>query len=151
MTQAVGATKSGSHIDYDELFQLIHNASILVQTKLEIMQCAVAKYPRVSTIAHGIQIPSLLNSGSEVMLLRQSYFEEHLLSKIKSVTGEKAKALMLFKLTVTNGGQLLIKMYTTLDITFLGLKVPNVGMLIVEDPTKVLDRKHQSKLPGLVG
>ena len=41
--------------------------------------------------------------------------------------------------------------YTELDITFLGLKVPNVGMLVVEDPSQVLDQKHQSKLPDIVG
>ena len=42
-------------------------------------------------------------------------------------------------------------MYTELDINFLGLKVPNVGILVVEDPSQVLDKKHQSKLPGIVG
>ena len=42
-------------------------------------------------------------------------------------------------------------MYTELDINFLALKVPNVGVLIVDDPTQVLDKKHQTKLPGIVG
>ena len=101
--------------------------------------------------AHGIQIPSLLDSGSDVMLLRQSYFEKHLLPKIQVLTSEKANAHHLFHLTVTNSGQLPVKMYTELDINFLGLKVPNVGILIVEDLTQVLDKKHQSKLPGIVG
>ena len=42
-------------------------------------------------------------------------------------------------------------MYTELDITFLWLKVPNVGVLVVEDLSQMLDKKHQSKLPGIVG
>ena len=42
-------------------------------------------------------------------------------------------------------------MYTELAITFLGIKVPNVGILVVEDPSQVLDKKHQSKLHGIVG
>ena len=29
--------------------------------------------------------------------------------------------------------------------------MPNVGVLAVEDPSQVLDKKHQSKLPGIVG
>ena len=66
-------------------------------------------------------------------------------------TSEQAKAHQLFHLTVTNDRQLPVKMYTELDITFLGLKVPNVGVLVVEDPSQVLDKKHQSKLPGIVG
>ena len=65
--------------------------------------------------------------------------------------GEKAKAHQLFHLTVANDGQLPVKMYTELDINFLGLKVPNVGVLIVDDPSQVLDKKHQTKLPGIVG
>ena len=133
------------------MIQSIHSASILAVTKLEIMQCAVARSPKVFIIAHGIQIPSLLDSGSEVMLLRQSYFEKHLLPKIQVATSEKADAHHLFHLTVANDGQLPVKMYTELDINFLGLKVLNVGILIVEDPSQVLDKKHHSKLPGIVG
>ena len=105
----------------------------------------------MSISAYGIQIPSLLDSDSEVMLLRQSYFDQHLLPKIKLVMSKKADAHILFNLTVANDGQLPVKMYTKLDITFLGLKVPNIGVLVVEDPSLVLDKKHQSKLPGIVG
>ena len=88
---------------------------------------------------------------SEVMLLRQSYFEQHLLPKIKSAMSKKADMHKLFNLTVTNDGQLPIKMYTELDINFLRLKVPNGGVLVIEDPSQVLDKKHQSKLLGIVG
>ena len=43
------------------------------------------------------------------------------------------------------------KMYIELDLTFLGLKVPNVGMLITEEPNLVLDKEYQTKLPWIVG
>ena len=121
-----GVNKNGPHKHYYEenLIWSIHNASISTATKLEIMQCAIAKSPNVSISAYGIQIPSLLDSGSEVTLLRQSYFDQHLLSNIKLVMSKKANAHKLFSLTVANDGQLPIKMYTELDITFLGLKVP---------------------------
>ena len=129
----------------------IHNVAILSTSKLEIMQHAVAKSTKVSISAHGIQIPSLFNLGSEVTLLRQSYFEQHLLPKMQVATSEKAEAHQLFHLTVAKDGQLPVKMYTDLDINFLGLKVLNVGILVVEDLSQVLDKKHQSKLPGIVG
>ena len=115
------------------------------------MQRAVAKSPKVCISAHGIQIPSLLDLGNDVTLLRQSYFEKHLLPKIQVVTSEKAEAHQLFHLMVANDGQLPVKMYTELDVNFLGLKVPNVGVLIIDDPSQVLNKKHQSKLPGIVG
>ena len=105
----------------------------------------------MSISAHGIQISSLLDSSSGVILLQQLYFEHHLLPKIKLASGEKAEAHTLFRLMVTSDGQLPIKMYTELDITLLGLKVSNIDMLIMEDPKQVLDRKHQTKLPAIVG
>ena len=115
------------------------------------MQHAVAKSPKVSISTYGIQIPSLFDSSSEVMLLRQSYFNQHLLPKIKEAAKQKAKAHQLFHLTVANDGQLPVKMYTKLDIIFLGFNVPNVGILVLDDPSQVLDKKHQSKIPGIVG
>ena len=120
---AITSAKSGPHkYTYEEeLIQSIHNASILATTKLEIMQCAVAKSPKVSISAYGIQIPSLLDLGSEVMLLKQSYFDQYLLPKIKVATSEMAEAHQLFNLMVANDGQLPVKPYTQLDITFLGL------------------------------
>ena len=65
--------------------------------------------------------------------------------------GEKADAHSLFRLTVSNEGQVLIRMYIELNLTFLGLKVPYVGVLITEEPNQVLDKEHQTKLPGIVG
>ena len=140
--QAVGVSDNGPHkATYEEeLIRLIHNASILAMTKLEIMQHAVARSPKVCICANGIQIPSLLDLGSEVMLLRQSYFEKHLLPKIQVVTSEKANAHQLFHLMVPNDGQLPVKMYMELDISLVGLKVPNVGVHIVEDLFQVLDK-----------
>ena len=115
------------------------------------MQHTVARSPKVCISVHGIQIPSLLDSGSDVTLLRQAYFKKHLLPKIQEATGEKAKAHQLFHLTVANDGQLPVKIYTELGINFLRLKVPNEGVLIINDPSQVLDKKHQTKLPGIVG
>ena len=65
--------------------------------------------------------------------------------------GEKANAHTLFRLTVANDGQMPIKVYTELDFTFWGLKVLNGGVLITEEPSQVLDKEHQTKLPGIAG
>ena len=65
--------------------------------------------------------------------------------------GEKADTHTIFKLTIANDWQMPIKMYMELDFTFWGLKVPNVGVLIAEEVNQVLDKEHQTKLPGIVG
>ena len=116
--------KSGPQTDHEEndLIYQLNNASILAETKIEIVQHAVAKCPKVYISAHGIQISSLLDSGIKVTLLWQSNFNKHILPKIKPATGEKADAHNLFKLTVANDGQMPIKMYTKLDLIFWGSK-----------------------------
>ena len=80
--------------------------------KMEIMQRAVVKCPEVCISTHGIQIPSLLDSGSEMTLLRESYFNKYILPKIELVIGEKANAPTLFRLTVTDDGQMPSRIYS---------------------------------------
>ena len=123
MDQSKGEIVSGPHKYEEQCLKIqLQNTSILAETEMEIMQHAVAKCPKVCIGAHRIQMPSLLDSGSEVTLLWQSYFDQYILPKIKLATGEKANAHCLFKLTVANNGQMPIKMYTELDLTFLGWK-----------------------------
>ena len=64
---------------------------------------------------------------------------------------EKADADVLLNLKVANDGQLPMKTYVELGINFLGLNVLNVAFLILEEPNRVLERKHHTKLPGIIG
>ena len=128
----------------------ISSQGILAQDKVEIMQQAVAKCPKISIASMGVQIPSLLDSGHEVLLIRYSYLQEHLLPKIEVPMGEKSDAHILFNLTAANDGQLCMRKYIELDINFMGLKVLNVGFLIIDEPNKVLEKKHLTKLPGII-
>ena len=38
-----------------------------------------------------------------------------------------------------------------LDVEFLGLKVPKVGFLITQNQNEVLDPKHKTRLPSIMG
>ena len=128
--QGRGGTNSGPQ---DKSFTVnvlrsISSQEISTKDKVQIMQQAVAKCPKISIASMGVQIPSLLDSGSEVSLIRYSYFKEHLLPKIEMPTGEKSDAHILFNLTTTNDGQLPMRKYIELDVNFMGLKVPDVGV-----------------------
>ena len=95
--------KSDPYISYEkkDLIRCRSNTSNLAQSKIEVMKKqAMEKYPKVSINVQGIQIPSLLDSGSEVTLHLHSYFEQYLLTK--PVIGERAEAQSLFRLTVMN-------------------------------------------------
>ena len=41
-------------------------------------------------------------------------------------------------------------MYIELDLDFLGIVVPKVGVLITQEPYEHLDTCHKTKLPGMV-
>ena len=141
-----GATSGPKDTDYVEnVLRSISSQGILAQDKIEIMQQGVAKCPKISISSMGVQIPSLLDSGSEVLLIHYSHFKEHLLPKIEDPIGEKSEVHILFNLTAANDGQLPIKKYIALDVNFLGLKVPNVGFLIIDEPSRVLDKKQSDQ------
>ena len=42
-------------------------------------------------------------------------------------------------------------MYVELDLDFLGIVVPKVGVLITQEPNELLETCHKTKLPGVVG
>ena len=89
-----GATNSGTKNmnKLDNVLRPISSQGISAQDKIDIMQQSVAKCPKVSISCKGIQISSLLHSGSEVSLFCNYYFKEHLLPKIETPTGEKSDA-----------------------------------------------------------
>ena len=62
-----------------------------------------------------------------------------------------ADAHHMFNLTSASGGAIPLSMYIELDMEFLGLQVPRVRFLITQNPNKVLDPEHKTRLNGIVG
>ena len=60
-------------------------------------------------------------------------------------------AYHMFDLTSASGGAISLSRYVELDLEFLRLQVPMVRFLITQNPNKVLDPKHKTRLPGVVG
>ena len=44
-----------------------------------------------------------------------------------------------------------MSMYVELDLNFLGINVPKVGVLITQEPNKLLNDCHKTKLSGIIG
>ena len=133
------------------LIEKISSQQVSAQVKIEVMQRAMATCPKINMGCGRKVIPSLLDSGSQVTLIRQSFFEQEILPHIKPADGEKANAHQLFQLTAANNGKLPISMYVELDLDFLGIVVPKVGVLITQEPNELLESRHKTKLPGMVG
>ena len=118
------------------LIEKISSQQVSAQIKIEVMQRAMATCPKINMGCGRKVIPSLLDSGSQVTLICQSFFEQEILPHIEPVDGEKAKAHQLFQLTAANNGKLPISMYVELDLDFLGIVVPKVGVLITQEPNE---------------
>ena len=133
------------------LIEKISNQQFSAQVKIEVMQRAMATCPKINMGCGRKKIPSLLDSGSQVTLICQSFFKQEILPHIEPLDGEKAKAHQLFQLTAANNGKLPISMYVELDLDFLGIVLPKVGVLITQEPNELLETCHKTKLPGVVG
>ena len=133
------------------LIEKISSQQVSAQVKIEVMQRAMATCPKINMGCGKKKIPSLLDSGSQVTLIHQSFLEQEILPHIKPSDGEKAKAHQLFQLTAANNKKLPISMYVELDLDFLGIVVPKVGVLITKEPNELLETHHKTKLPGMVG
>ena len=57
----------------------------------------------------------------------------------------------MFDLTNTSGEVIPLSRYVKLDVEILGLQVPKVRFLITQNPSKVLDPEHKTRLPRKVG
>ena len=133
------------------LLERLSSQQVSAQVKIEVMQRAMATCPKINMGCGRKVIPSLLDSGSQVTLIHQSFFEQEILPHIKPSDGEKTKAHQLFQLTAANNGKLPVSMYVELDLDFLGIVVPKVGVLITQEPNELLESCHKTKLPGVVG
>ena len=133
------------------LMDKISSQQVSAQFKIKVMQRAMATCPKINMGCGRKKIPSLLDSGSQVTLICQSFFEQEIFPHIKPSNREKAEAYHLFQLTAANNGKLPISMYVELDFDFLGIVVPKVGVIITQEPNELLDTHHKTKSPHVVG
>ena len=70
-------------------------------------------------------------------------FEQEILPHFKPSDEEKVAAHQLFQLTAANNGKLPMSMYVELDLDFLGIVVPKVGVLIIQEPNELLNACHK--------
>ena len=94
---------------------------------------------------------SLLDSGSMVSLVQQSYFDQSIKQKLGPARGLEVILHSLFDLKGANTGNIPITRYFEMNVAFLGLKVPKDGFCVAMDPSELLKTKKRTKLPGISG
>ena len=93
------------------LIETISSQNVSAEVKFEVMQRTVATCPKVNMGYGRKMIPSLLDSGSQVTLIYQSYFKWKILPHIRASGGEMAETYQVLQLTATNHGKLPMSMY----------------------------------------
>lgn len=115
--------------------------------KSTVYEKAVGECPVVTVRLGGIEIPCLLDSGSEVSTITEEFFNEHFRPQGKTLlpTGD------WLRLTAANGLEIPYVGYLELDVEALGVMIPRRGILVVKSPASQEARQRKKKIPGLLG
>ena len=133
------------------LFQTVTNHNISNFDKLEILEKAVAPCPEINIKVKGATPRSLLDSGSMVTLMTQSYFEEYIKDGIPEPQPGGFNAHNLFNLKGVGGNQVPLCKYFTCDYEIGGMVVPDVGILVKTDKHLTTTKGVKTKLPVITG
>ena len=133
------------------MLQTLSSNAVSFETKQRVLKRAVSKCPSVLIEFLGLKVPSLLDSGSMVMLVCKGYFTKNILPLLQSLASDLTKAHSLFRLSAANNQVMPVSKYFKADINLLSFRIPHVGFLIVKDPNTLLEPQHNTQLPGVVG
>ena len=138
-------------VEIVDLIELLTNHNVSEQVKFYMMQRTVATCPKMNMDCWRKRIPSLIDFGNQITIIHKSYFGWEILPHILPSSEEKAESHQLFQLTAANNGKLPMSMYIKLDHIFLGVMVAKDGVLIIQEPNKLFDECHKTKLPSVIG
>ena len=136
---------------FEDMLRTLTNNAVSSETKQCILNRAVSQCPSISMEVLGQKIPSLLDSGSMVMLIRKGYFKKNTLPLLNKTTGDLTKAHSLFWLLTANNEVMPVSKYFEADVTLLGFTVTHEGFLVVKDPNTLLEPQHNTQILGVIG
>lgn len=111
------------------------------------MSALVGKCPVVEVKMGELVVPSLLDTGSMVTTITDSFFRQH----FGHLTDAQLRDCAWLDLRAGNGLELPYLGYLESDITILGKCVPRRGVLVVKDPDDPHMRYKKMQTPGLLG
>ena len=107
----------------------------------------IGRCPVVKIRVGGVEVPSLLDTGSMVTTVTQAFFEQYLMPQ----TNEQLKSCTWLKLTAANGLDIPYLGYVELDVEVLGTTLPQMGILVVKDPPDPASQQRKTVVPVLLG
>ena len=116
------------------------------------MQQAVAPCPEIVMSIKGKPTRSLLDSGSEVTLVNESYYKEYIENQLLPSLDSYNNSHNLFSLQGVEEGHVPLSKHFECDIEVGGQLVHRIGILVKKDKIPLVDSKGQkAKTPALLG
>ena len=107
----------------------------------------VGNCPEAKIQLGSVSTNCLLDSGSEISTVTESFFKESLESSgkaIKNISG-------WMKIKAANGLDIPYLGYIEVNISVFGIEFPNLGMLVVKDPPSLTVQARKENTPVLIG
>ena len=138
--------------DLDLLHKEISCKTLNDINKIDIMQQAVAPCLEIIMSIKGKSTRSLLDSGSEVTLMNESYYKEHIEHRLLPSSGSYNNSHNRFSLRGIEEGHIKLSKHFKCDIDVGGQLLHRVGILVKKDKIPLVDSKGQkAKTPALLG
>ena len=116
------------------------------------MQQTVAPCPEIIMSIKGKPTRSLLDSGSEVTLINESYYKEHIEHRLVPSSGSYNNSHNLFSLRGVEEGHVPLSKHFECNIEVRGQVVHRIGILAKKDKIPLVDSNgRKAKTPALLG
>ena len=109
-----------------------------------IMEQAVAPCPEITMIIKGQKVRALLDMGSQVTLMNESYFLQNIQQLLPTVDKDHLNAYKLFNLKGVEDGCVPLTKYFSVDIQVGGRLIHDIGILVKKDNIPLTDSKGRS-------
>ena len=136
---------------FEQIVRTLTSSAMTNETKQRILKRAVSQCPSITMEFLSLKVPSLLDTGSMVTLIREAYFNKNILPLLHGSAEELAEAHSLFRLSAANNQDMPVSRYFEADVSILGFQIPSVGFLVVKDPSTVLESRYSTRTPGVIG
>ena len=116
------------------------------------MEQAVALCPEITMIIKGQKVWVLLDMGSQVTLMNESYFLQNIKQLLPTVDKDHLNAHKLFNLKGVEDGCVPLTKYFLVDIQVSGRLVHDIGILVKKDNISLKDSKgRNTQTPAILG